>query len=474
MNWHRCLGFLIVVIATSLVGSASAELLLYEPFNYTAGESLGGTPDPDGEGPLLGTPFGQINANTGGGRWYAHGTGGVYDPANDTSIIAGNLTYAGLAASQGNSVSYGAQPGVDTNYTNSIALPQSISSGSVYASFIIRIKSGIDQPPPSSVAQRHSPAALITGTSDETTAGGNLNVQAGPTNSHIGATFFMRSDPAVVNVTNFSPGKSNADGIGPGAAGPSTGWQDSRGGTNHEANQFGDKDGQPAASLANPNSYQTYFVVLKYAFSPIVDPDPGNIPLNNDRVSLWMNPGSGTLGLPNGESLASQDPVGNLGSYYAAIDAFGTATTDVISELDESIRTFTLLGHRQTTVRSIAVDFDELRVGTTWADVTPAGPTFTPTGDFDDDGDADGKDFLTWQSNYGLSGASLTQGDADGNGTVNDADLAVWRSQFGQTGLATAAVSTVPEPATFVPAMLAAAGLGAARRRSRWHAVNAV
>jgi hypothetical protein len=85
--------------------------------------------------------------------------------------------------------------------------------------------------------------------------------------------------------------------------------------------------------------------------------------------------------------------------------------------------------------------------------------------DFDNDGDADGADFLIWQKNLG-TGTTAAQGDADGNGAVNAADLAIWKTQFGLTGLATGAAAAIPEPAS---AAIAAIGLmvvaGARRKR---------
>jgi hypothetical protein len=68
----------------------------------------------------------------------------------------------------------------------------------------------------------------------------------------------------------------------------------------------------------------------------------------------------------------------------------------------------------------------------------------TGDADFDNDGDVDGSDFLTWQRGVG-PGTNAT-GDADGNGLVNGADLSIWRSKFGVS--AVAAAGAVPEPAS--------------------------
>jgi hypothetical protein len=54
-----------------------------------------------------------------------------------------------------------------------------------------------------------------------------------------------------------------------------------------------------------------------------------------------------------------------------------------------------------------------------------------PSGDFDEDGDVDGRDFLVWQRGGSPSPLSAS-------------DLAAWQSTYGTGGLA--AVSTVPEP----------------------------
>ena len=95
----------------------------YEPFadatgsggtSYTVGDSL----------------IGQINAQ--GQTWYQAG------PVNAThpTIAAGNLTYAGLPASQGNSVSFGGTGESARLNTSSI-----VGSGTIYFSFILDVTS---------------------------------------------------------------------------------------------------------------------------------------------------------------------------------------------------------------------------------------------------------------------------------------------------------------------------------------------
>ncbi len=51
--------------------------------------------------------------------------------------------------------------------------------------------------------------------------------------------------------------------------------------------------------------------------------------------------------------------------------------------------------------------------------------------DFDEDGDIDGRDFLTWQRNHGATNATPAQGDANSDGVVGYADLVLWRNFYG-------------------------------------------
>ena len=85
--------------------------------------------------------------------------------------------------------------------------------------------------------------------------------------------------------------------------------------------------------------------------------------------------------------------------------------------------------------------------------------------DFDEDGDVDGADFLTWQRGLGV-GSTHAEGDADGDGDVAAVDLAVWRYQFGAIGAALPVGAAVPEP-TGLAAVIALAVMNCAGRRRR-------
>jgi hypothetical protein len=86
--------------------------------------------------------------------------------------------------------------------------------------------------------------------------------------------------------------------------------------------------------------------------------------------------------------------------------------------------------------------------------------------DFDQDGDVDGADFLTWQRNVATPSPTLAQGNANGDSVVDGVDLGIWENQFGTSVVAS---TNVPEPGSVV-LLLAAVGLiGAARVRRSMH-----
>ena len=66
-----------------------------------------------------------------------------------------------------------------------------------------------------------------------------------------------------------------------------------------------------------------------------------------------------------------------------------------------------------------------------------------PTGDFDNDGDIDGADFLAWQRGFGKTDAERTDGDSDLDHDVDAEDLLTWSDQYGAVGPAAVIVNTV-------------------------------
>lgn len=69
-------------------------------------------------------------------------------------------------------------------------------------------------------------------------------------------------------------------------------------------------------------------------------------------------------------------------------------------------------------------------VNDTWKDGTDSDPTFGDA-NFDDVGGVNGQDYLIWQGNFGLAGATNATGDANTDTNVNATDLAVWTQQYG-------------------------------------------
>jgi thermolabile hemolysin len=85
----------------------------------------------------------------------------------------------------------------------------------------------------------------------------------------------------------------------------------------------------------------------------------------------------------------------------------------------------------------------------------------TLPGDYNHNKVVDAADYTVWRDALGKSGSGLA-GDGDGSGLVDHADFNIWKTHFGQTagsGPGASANAAVPEPATSVLLMFAAASL---------------
>jgi hypothetical protein len=98
-------------------------------------------------------------------------------------------------------------------------------------------------------------------------------------------------------------------------------------------------------------------------------------------------------------------------------------------------------------------------------------------GDFNDDGQVDGADLITWKDSFGLG----DDADADLDGDSDGADFLTWQRQLGAGAFSMAASTSVPEPSTWKLAAIVAALISRSSARSpsrvlqqrgRWKAVT--
>ncbi len=68
---------------------------------------------------------------------------------------------------------------------------------------------------------------------------------------------------------------------------------------------------------------------------------------------------------------------------------------------------------------------------------------FSPTADFDDDGDVDADDLAQWQDDFGGPGS-----DANGDGQSDGQDFLAWQRQLGLNGNSLGTLQAVPEPSS--------------------------
>ncbi len=169
----------------------------------------------------------------------------------------------------------------------------------------------------------------------------------------------------------------------------------------------------------------THLVVVKFVLSDVED---------SDSVSLFLDPTSAVEpALPNASFTEQNITLGAMG-----VSQFGGAGGGYNS-------------------------FDEIRVADAWGDVLPPFPL---PGDTDNDGDVDLDDYTNIVTHMNLAVSTALEGDvakADGSqgsdGRVTIADFRIWKDHYPYpgAGAGTLVGSEVPEPASWVLLLVAAA-----------------
>lgn len=174
---------------------------------------------------------------------------------------------------------------------------------------------------------------------------------------------------------------------------------------------------------------------------------------NNELVDFALLPERADYWSPAQALEVDEDP----NTFNPYVSVAGLATTSVTFTGDTL--TITLSGANEyfnedaeffrTTLAGVVIEYDSLV------------PTLA--GDFDNDGDVDGADFVAWQTNFPkATNATRAEGDADGDLDVDGADFAAWQEGFP----AASGTSPVPEPTVMV--LLLTGGIGLLAGRYRW------
>ena len=271
----------VLIAAGALFATAVYALPDYDPFADATGS--GGTSYTVGANLI-----GQKNAL--GQTWYQAGPTAT-GTMTISKIVAGNLSYGGLAASQGNSVNFGGLG--ESARLNLNSDGSSITSGTLYYSFILQI---------SSVSAANTGASGMLWTGFNNTAGSQTTTPS---------VIATQVETKTVG-SGFQVGLSKASTVAANIA-----WDPT-----------------------TRNVGDTMFIVGSYTFNPGT---------GIDVAQLWLNPSSSTLGLASAPTPTLTSSAGG--------NISGNAIATFVLENRSALEPFGTM--------------DEVRVGTSWADVTP-------------------------------------------------------------------------------------------------------
>jgi hypothetical protein len=166
----------------------------------------------------------------------------------------------------------------------------------------------------------------------------------------------------------------------------------------------------------------------------------GNLERNFNKLEIYLDTKAGGVNMIDAANLpAGVDPFSG-----GALENQHGLTFDAGFDADYYL-TFThgVENHGGNGFWAMSAHYADLTNGTAGR-VVSAGMQLGPQGlpvvlrfpfnsDFDNDADADGANFLTWQRQLGNAAATRTTGDANGDMVVDAADLVQWQDEFGMT-----------------------------------------
>lgn len=200
---------------------------------------------------------------------------------------------------------------------------------------------------------------------------------------------------------------------------------------------------------------------------------------------LWTYGASGAVPAALGMTLnllkaSNGDPLATIDGQIATPQSFGitaTSTHELIwsvpqtSSSDVWAIVFTITGTSGSS--GLAFEESERLVAVQWTPQFQGDPDFVMQsiyaaatgGDYDSDGDIDGRDFLRWQRSFG-SMADLAA-DGSSNGVIDAADLAVWHINYGEKFGTASASSTLPAPEPTCLTLITAFAVLSSQKRKR-------
>ena len=126
----------------------------------------------------------------------------------------------------------------------------------------------------------------------------------------------------------------------------------------------------------------------------------------------------------------------------------------------QAVGTYGRVGHPTATFKVPYISGDGI------LEVLALGAEIGLQGDYNGNGTVNAADYTVWRNSVGLAGNTLqNRGIFNGNGPVAQIDYDTWKQNFGATSGGSGATGTVPEPASWLVAMLALVAGGMVRRR---------